>query len=391
MNGKQLSQFFDKPNKIDAAASALIKQAVSDFPYAASLQVLYMKSLQNQESYQLPAQIKRAAIAVSDRSILKEFYDKNSASSEAKIEFDLTALRAQKAPLQKLDAPEKEVAAKKQEQTLDSEEKTGKQSTSKKLVKEAPKAPVVEEQKSEKQNAQSSAPPSNFDHLPEHVRNAILRSKKYNFSKGESAIEKSATEPPKENKAAVEVTANTPKSLSKNPSASQPENKAVVVEVAKEVASIPEVKEPSPQAETATDHSALEEDLRVMPFSERASFLDWLNAGNDSEVRHIDNRSTVGAPVDDAEAASTEPNEIRRIIRELPKIEKKELNTKINVFQLEAGEDGKFVTETLADIYLQQGLYSKAIGAYEVLSLKYPEKSSFFADRIRAIKKEENS
>jgi hypothetical protein len=134
-----------------------------------------------------------------------------------------------------------------------------------------------------------------------------------------------------------------------------------------------------------------EEELRVMPFSEKASFLDWLNAGNDSEVKHIDNSSSVGAPVVEAEVDSEEPNEIRKIIRELPKFEQQESNAKINVFQLEAGEDGRFVTETLAEIYLQQGLYSKAIGAYEVLSLKYPEKSSFFADRIRAIKKEENS
>jgi len=44
------------------------------------------------------------------------------------------------------------------------------------------------------------------------------------------------------------------------------------------------------------------------------------------------------------------------------------------------------MTETLARIYLEQKNYSKAIQAYKILSLKYPEKSGFFADQIQAVK-----
>ena len=43
------------------------------------------------------------------------------------------------------------------------------------------------------------------------------------------------------------------------------------------------------------------------------------------------------------------------------------------------------MTETLARIYLEQKQYTKAIKSYEILSLKYPEKSGFFADQIKAI------
>ena len=47
-------------------------------------------------------------------------------------------------------------------------------------------------------------------------------------------------------------------------------------------------------------------------------------------------------------------------------------------------------TETLAEIYVEQGHYQRAIQAYRILCLKYPKKSGFFADRIKEIKNKLN-
>ncbi|MEI6865575.1 hypothetical protein [Flavicella sp.] len=45
----------------------------------------------------------------------------------------------------------------------------------------------------------------------------------------------------------------------------------------------------------------------------------------------------------------------------------------------------ELMTETLAKVYLEQKKYSNAIKAYDILILKYPEKSGFFADQIKRI------
>jgi|GEM_PF-1572924 len=80
---------------------------------------------------------------------------------------------------------------------------------------------------------------------------------------------------------------------------------------------------------------------------------------------------------------------IDNFIKANPKIEpvksKEEKNKDFSEESIK--ESDHYITDTLANIYLNQGNYSKAIFAYEKLSLKYPEKSSYFADQINKIKK----
>jgi hypothetical protein len=50
-------------------------------------------------------------------------------------------------------------------------------------------------------------------------------------------------------------------------------------------------------------------------------------------------------------------------------------------------ENDEFITETLSRIYLKQGHHQKAIDSFRRLSLKFPEKSVYFAQQIEEIKK----
>lgn len=54
-------------------------------------------------------------------------------------------------------------------------------------------------------------------------------------------------------------------------------------------------------------------------------------------------------------------------------------------------EDFTVVSETLAAIYAQQEKYELATQAYEALSLKYPEKSVYFAARLKEIAEKQNT
>ena len=85
---------------------------------------------------------------------------------------------------------------------------------------------------------------------------------------------------------------------------------------------------------------------------------------------------------------------IDKFIASNPKIVPKEKTESSIVAKRSVKFDTKeLMTETLAKVYLEQKKYKKAIQAYKILSLKYPEKSGFFADRIKAVRKiqQENS
>lgn len=79
---------------------------------------------------------------------------------------------------------------------------------------------------------------------------------------------------------------------------------------------------------------------------------------------------------------------IDKFIRENPRIVPNVNQVQnIDISTESVREHESFFTDTLAKIYVKQGNFAKAILAYEKLSLKYPEKSTYFAGQISEIKK----
>ena len=97
--------------------------------------------------------------------------------------------------------------------------------------------------------------------------------------------------------------------------------------------------------------------------------------------------SQQGARTDKVKEPEQKASLIDRFIKDNPAFtvkpaESSAITEKINRHLDTAPENEEFITETLARIYVKQGLYQKAITAFRKLSVKYPEKSVYFARQI---------
>ena len=104
------------------------------------------------------------------------------------------------------------------------------------------------------------------------------------------------------------------------------------------------------------------EDIEIINSPNENSFLDWI-----LKTKSIKNQDIL-----DSESRWQELNlsNLKVSSRSLKKITKED-----------------YMTETLAKIYVKQEKYKEAMKAYKILSLKYPEKISLFANQIKDLKK----
>jgi tetratricopeptide (TPR) repeat protein len=151
------------------------------------------------------------------------------------------------------------------------------------------------------------------------------------------------------------------------------------------------IKEATTVEEESTTKLA-EENLEIgkpLGFSkdEKHSFQEWLQLSRTQPIvreKDSEDHSKTNS-LDEDKKKKLEL--IDKFIEASPKIPPmKQSSESSYTIDLNKSDNSYLMTETLARVYLEQKKYQKAIQAYEILILKYPEKSSFFADRISDIK-----
>jgi len=150
--------------------------------------------------------------------------------------------------------------------------------------------------------------------------------------------------------------------------------------------------EESPSIATTEEIDSLEEKLEIgkpLGFSknEKHSFQEWLQLSRIQPIVRENETEESSENTEIDEAKKKKGALIDKFIQSNPKISpiKPGAAPVVNL-DINKEDNSSLMTETLAKVYLEQKKYQKAIQAYEILILKYPEKSSFFADRISDIK-----
>ena len=162
------------------------------------------------------------------------------------------------------------------------------------------------------------------------------------------------------------------------------------------VTPIPEQEQapPSPQEPKEALHMGKPIDFKP---TDKQSFATWLQV---TRYKPIDRRTTQAAPTvelpfvdknifEEGDERAKKFDLIDKFLQANPKIEvNKDHDTPSNIEIVEKKDIGRqFMTETLAKVYLEQGKYAEAIQAYQILMLKNPAKSAYFAEQIAMIRK----
>lgn len=422
MNKADLNTWMTNPELLSKDQQRDLAKALEEFLYSALLNAIYLKSLYKEESYLYPAQLRRTAIAVPNREHLMSWLGALELPKE-KIEDTVVPAK----PMALTDPPKVEKPLEKPsvEKHVVSIEKPLEN------IQQTIPTPRIVAQKVELPKAPTLAPgpppgvPKDLSHLPPRVRELIEKSRALNqkFHHEDEAVPKEETASP--TPPVVENEVSEPVSEARN------ENLAVEVEqsVAYHEEPIEEFSQSveahwgdevfESESEIEIDNGELtgevafvdpislieafnietgeifEHHIEEQPKVEPSNFVEWLKlrSGVELEREIEEEKPSQSAPTKTpSETLDDKLNLIDAFIQKQQQFkprrpDPKKTGPEVDLGALSTQEDSTYITETLAQVYVKQGYFQKAIHAYEILSLKYPEKNSIFADQIADIRR----
>lgn len=153
-------------------------------------------------------------------------------------------------------------------------------------------------------------------------------------------------------------------------------NASIQVDASTTIENLPELDDAKNSVVLDQELKKYQEEQKSIDFKSKQTFFTWLTPHPTEEI----------SSEKKAEKEQTE-DLIDKFLKADPKItpSKTEFYTPGNMAKLSITDNEDFVSETLAVIYIKQGYYPKAIRVFEKLSLKFPEKSTYFAARIKEL------
>ena len=386
MNVTDYTYLMNKPDAITEKQADALGNVLNEFPYFQNARALRLKGLYNQNSFKYNYALKVTAAHTTDRTVLFDFITSETFTSIQSEYYDRKLRDLLEIKVFDSEIISFEEIKKATEVRIDPIEQSILDS-----IKEATTVPFEEPIKiEEKTIEEKSADPV----IEQPILTSIKESTPTFF---EEIVDEEIPE--------VRIDP-----IEKSILASIKEASTVVFEETK-IVEESEIVEEIKEVEVPKAVKTAEENLEIgkpLDFSvnEKHSFQEWLKL---SRTEPIDR--TEEAPIENTETVEKAkiPEPIIEITPTLDLVdeEKKkkaelidkfiETNPKISPvksvainpivqFDINKEENSYLMTETLAKVYLEQKKYTKAIQAYEILILKYPEKISFFADRISDIK-----
>lgn len=369
MNLSEYTYLLNNPNSVNEKQAKALETVVDSFPYFQSARALYLKGLYNQDSYKYNFALKQTAAHTTDRSVLFDFITSDEFTI---IEKDIYEQKL--ALLMDIEVVESEIPHVKEVIENPAAE-----------ISSISVKPTVEFESADIDFVKLENNPAGDEGAEEITLTKVFSTAiDENLHALTEEVLSSETNP-EDNEPADEL-------ISSEISEKTIEETMVVVAIPSEKNNLePIIEEVIPE---------IEEKLAIgkpITFSqnEKHSFQEWLQLASFKPIERIEEKKETtqienSVPEDKKKQENTsdklkKSEIIDKFIESNPKITPAKELAEIPLKPIEVSDTTHLMTETLARVYLEQKKYSKAIQAYEILILKYPEKSIFFADRIKDI------